>query len=391
MNMKDHYRVLAVYSLRNSTDREHFMGLLAEVSNVKNWHIDMVRPDKFFSVRELVDEEGRPFDGYILSMPGTDAVMKRLADSRKPTVLVNITNKRLSARGEAIASVWTDNADIGHRAAKHLLERGTYKSAGYVYGVKNEFYSTERMRAFREVMMHNGLTTSTFPGNEGFSDFEHRLREWLRKLPKPAAVMADSNLQAANVINACKAEGVMVPSQVAVIGVDNEVSQHKTCGMSISSVVLNMEMMGRKAVRELDFLFRHPKWRGRPHEILIPAKDIFVGESTARSISAMKLVNMAQDFITMNFAKKISLTDVAKHLGCSRQLIKLRFSQIQGMTIRQAIEEARMNEVELLLKKGRTVREIVKELQFTSPNQLYRIYKRHFGITISARRQQASD
>ena len=105
----------------------------------------------------------------------------------------------------------------------------------------------------------------------------------------------------------------------------------------------------------------------------------------------MKLVNMAQDFITMNFAKKISLTDVAKHLGCSRQRIKLRFSQIKGMTIRQAIEEARMNEVELLLKKDRTVREIVKELQFTSPNQLYRIYKRHFGITISARRQQASD
>ena len=66
-------------------------------------------------------------------------------------------------------------------------------------------------------------------------------------------------------INACKAEDISVPTQVAVVGVDNDAAQHAKCGMSISSVILNMRSMGRTAVRELDFLFAHPKWRGRPH------------------------------------------------------------------------------------------------------------------------------
>ena len=388
MKRKDHYNVLAVCMLRDFAGREIFMGMLEEMSNRKNWHLDMAGPGRLFSERELANEDGEPFDGYILTMPGTDAVMKRLAVAKAPTVLVNITDKRLAARSESVSSVWTDNEDIGRRAAKHLLDRGGYKSAGYVHELKPQFYSSERMMAFRAEMRRKGIKTSVFPEGDDFDDFQDRLREWVRKLPKPAAVMAVSDMRAADVINACKAEGILVPSQVAVVGVDNDISQHGKCRMSISSVVLNMNMMGRQAVRELDFLFRHQKWHGRPHEILIPAKDVFAGESTARSVSATRLVNMAQEFIAANRAVKIAPADVARHLGCSRQLAELRFSQICGKTIRKAIEDARMEEAKRRLKGGATANEIVKSMRFTSANQFYRIYKRHFGHTI--RQRQAS-
>ena len=382
MKRKDHYNVLAVCVLRNFAGREQFAGMLEEMSNRKNWHLDLAGPGRLFSERELANEDGEPFDGYILTMPGTDAIMKRLAAAKTPTVLVNITDKRLAARSEAVSSVWTDNEDIGRRAAKHLLDRGGYKSAGYVHELKPQFYSSERMMAFRAEMRRKGIKTSVFPEGDDFDAFQDRLREWVRKLPKPAAVMAVSDMRAADVVNACRAEGILVPSQVAVVGVDNDAAQHETCGMSLSSVVLNMNMMGRQAVRELDFLFRHPKWHGRPHEILIPAKDVFAGESTARSVSATRLVNMAQEFIAANREVKIAPADVARHLGCSRQLAELRFSQICGKTIRKAIEDARMEEAKRRLKGGATANEIVKSMHFTSANQFYRIYKRHFGHTI---------
>ena len=109
----NHYNVLAVYYLRDFAGRDMFVGTLDEMSNKMNWHLDTVRPGKFFTERELVNEDGEPFDGYILSMPGTDDAMKRIAASRTPTVLVNITDRQLSARSDAVASVWTDNADIG--------------------------------------------------------------------------------------------------------------------------------------------------------------------------------------------------------------------------------------------------------------------------------------
>ena len=391
---KRQYNVLAVYYLREFAGRDQLAGLLDEMSNKMNWHLDTVRPGKFFTERELVNEDGEPFDGYILSMPGADAVMKRIAASRAPTVLVNITDRQLSARSDAVASVWTDNADIGLRAAEHLLDRGEYKSAGYVHELGVPFYSTERMTAFRARMKRNRLETSVFPENadarkrispERFFD---RLREWVRDLPKPAAVMACSDMRAADVINACRAEGVSVPTQVAVVGVDNDAAQHAKCGMSISSVVLNMRDMGRTAVRELAFLFDHPKWRGRPHEILVPAKEVFSGESSARSISAARLVNLARDFIADNRTRRISPADVAAHIGCSRKLAELRFSQLCGTTIRKAIEDARLEEAQSRLQRGATVRDIVATLHFTSANQFYRIYKRHFGRSI--RQDQSS-
>jgi AraC-like DNA-binding protein len=63
-------------------------------------------------------------------------------------------------------------------------------------------------------------------------------------------------------------------------------------------------------------------------------------------------------------------------------LAELRFSQICEKTIRRAIEDAKMEEAKRRLKGGATANEIVKSLRFTSANQFYRIYKRHFGHTI---------
>ena len=100
---KDHRNVLAVFSLRTFVGRDLLAGVLDEMSRKKDWHLDTVRPGRFFTERELVNEDGEPFDGYILSMPGTDAAMRRIAASRTPTVLVNITDRRLSARRDAFA------------------------------------------------------------------------------------------------------------------------------------------------------------------------------------------------------------------------------------------------------------------------------------------------
>lgn len=394
---KQQRNVLAVYSLNTYTCRDHFTGVLDEMSNKSDWRLSMTPPESFRSERDLKGRDGVPYDGIILSVPGTDAIMEKLAATGIPTVLVNITDKHLASRDDAVATVWTDNADIGHVAAHHLLERGEYAAAGYVHDPMEEFYSTERLMAFRAEMKKAGLDTHVFPDRTNASkrapfspaDFHRKLRAWVRNLPKPAAVMASYDMTAADVINACKAEGIPVPSSVSVIGVDHDVSFHAKCGMSISSVILNMRMMGRQAVRELEFLFLHPKWKGRIHEVLVPSSGIFVGESTSRSISASRLVDVALDYIAKNRMRQLSSADVILHLGCSRQLANLRFSQVRGTTIGKEIERERMEEAQRRLDSGESVQEVVKSMQFTSANHFYRIYKRHFGCTVGKWRTQA--
>ena len=97
MGKKESYNVMAVYDLAPWSGRAIFAGTLEEISNKRNWRLHTTRPGKFFTKRELVDENGDGFDGFILSMPGTDAVMTEIAKSDIPTVLVNITDRRLAA------------------------------------------------------------------------------------------------------------------------------------------------------------------------------------------------------------------------------------------------------------------------------------------------------
>ena len=388
MHEADYPNVLCVITPKRKAGLDHLAGVLDEMSATNRWLLDVVRSGSSFTEQSLVNDDGRPYDGIILAQPGTDRAMERIAASHTPTVLDNIADPRISARGRGVATVWLDNGDVGRLAARHLLSRGEYRSAGYVhelrtdfYKLESAFYSEERLWAFREAMAVAGTGTSAFPADNDFSDFSEKLRKWVKGLPKPAAVMAVSDRRAADVINACRAEGIRVPEQMAVVGVDNDVARHEECGMSISSVIVDFNLVGRTAVRELDFLLRHPKWKGRVREVLIPAKEVFCGESTARSPTAARLANAALDFISANRLRNLSPDDVAAHLGCSRRLVELRLSETCGKTLHQTIEEARMEEARRRLREGETVRAVVRDMRFTSANQFYRIYKRHFGHT----------
>ena len=382
MKKDNEHNILAVYNLRDKAGRDNFAGMLEAMSEKADWHLYVLQPGECFTEADVLGRNGTVYDGFIVTMPGTPGAMRALVRTKAPTVLVNITDRELAARTESVSFVWGDGADIGRRGAEHLLERGAYKSVGFVHELKYEFYSYEREVAFRARMKKAGYASVQFPPDTDFSDYRRRLRTWLRDLPKPAAIMTVSDMRAADVINACREEGIAVPEQVAVVGVDDDLAQHEKCGMGISSVQHNCRLVGQTSARELEFLFKHPKRNGRPHEILVPVKDVIARESTARSLSAAKLVRNALDFIAANRTRNIGRHEVVAHLGCSLQLAELRFRQIVGTTIRMAIENARLEEAAKRLR-SESVRRVAQEMGFTSANQLTRIYRRHFGKTIT--------
>ena len=138
MKEKENYHILAVYSLEHKSGRKHFSAILDELS-IRNWRLSTVRPGRYFSCKELISESGEPYDGIILSMPGTDGVMEKIANSDIPTVLVNIADRRITAQRSNFSSIWHDNADIGKRAALHLLQHGEYKCVGFVHWHSHRF------------------------------------------------------------------------------------------------------------------------------------------------------------------------------------------------------------------------------------------------------------
>jgi len=383
---KRYRNVLAVYSLRDKAARDSFSGVLDALSNKYDWHLTVIRPGRYFTPDELVNEDGEPYDGVILPLPGTDETMRRLATLKLPMALVNITDARLSATAPNIASIWLDNMEIGRRAADFLLRHGCFASAGYVHEPVSHFYSDERLTAFRRQMSQAGLVTEVFTPPADPIERQAALQVWLNGMPKPTAVMAVSDMRAADIISACRAAKITIPGQVAVIGVDNDIVQGQRCDTTITSIRPDFREMGRLAVRELGFLFAHPRRQARPHEILVPACEIVIGESTPHTANAAALVRKALDFIVANKRQRLTPADVVRHLGCSRQQAERRFAELRSSTLRKEIESVRMSEAQKLLNEGSSVRSVVRTLRFTSENQFYRIYRRHFKRTLTQAR-----
>jgi len=99
-------------------------------------------------------------------------------------------------------------------------------------------------------MNHPGVA-QLFP--DGNLEIEH-IGKWLRDLPKPIGIMACNDARALHLLDACHQTGMLVPEEVAVIGVDNEEIFCELCNPALSSVAPDAERIGYLAAELLDKL-----------------------------------------------------------------------------------------------------------------------------------------
>ena len=79
--------------------------------------------------------------------------------------------------------------------------------------------------------------------------------------------------------------------------------------------------------------------------------------------------------------ERIDVADVVGHLGVSRRLAELRFRQMEGKSIRRAIEDRRMAEAKRLLSKTRlSVTAIADRIGLSGQNRLSHVFKSRFGL-----------
>ena len=120
-------------------------------------------------------------------------------------------------------------------------------------------------------------------------------------------------------------------------------------------------------------------------------KCIIRRESTAEISHAGRLVQKAIAFIDTNATKGIDVSDVVSHLGCSRRLADLRFRQLQGRSILEAITDKRLSAVRKLLVETRdSIDSISLECGFTNPNYLKNLFKKRYSMTMSEFRKAGS-
>lgn len=290
----------------------------------------------------------------------------------------------------SIPNITGDYIGTGRMAADLYLHKG-FRNFAY-FGYKNVCWSDERCTGFRQRIEEAGLGDNFYLYDKQEIDnlwyYEAApLEKWLRSLPKPVAVMACDDNQGNALIEACNSAGVKIPSEVSVIGVDNDEVVCTLSNPTLSSISVDIEQGGFETARMTVRMLQDPFYKGS--DITLRPKRIVHRVSTSAYATTDKEVLTALQFIRQNLGKKISVEDVLEQVPLSRRILEVRFKKVIGYSIYQYISQQRISRfAELLLETNDSIQEIAYKLGEDDAKAICRRFKELKGCTPTEWRNQ---
>jgi LacI family transcriptional regulator len=279
--------------------------------------------------------------------------------------------------------VETDDAAIAKAAADHLLARGL-AHFGF-FGDDRFNWSRWRAQVFDEYLAAAGHKCHHAPQNPGKN--ANRIVRWVRSLAKPAGVMACYDIRGRELIDACRAAGVKIPDEVAVVGVDDDELLCELCDPPLSSVIPDVRRTGWVAAEILDGLMAGR----RPRSLHHPIPPLGVTTRRSSDMLAVEDSNLAAAvrFIRENACLGITVEDVVGRVPMSRRVLESRFEKVLGHSPHSEILRVRLDRVkQLLTQPGWTLDAIAHRTGFRHGEYLSTVFKRETGLTPGAYRRQ---
>jgi len=169
--------------------------------------------------RGLIDElvSHRRVDGLIIINPYIDERFEHIPQNF-PVVFVGSLS-----RDGMISSVCLDDERVAYEAAKHLLSLGHTRIA-MVTGPMEEDCSQDRVKGYLSALEEAGVLVDEsmiIEGDWSATSGQEALLLFVKRGHVPTAVFAQNDRMALGVLRAARVANIKVPSQLAVIGVDD--------------------------------------------------------------------------------------------------------------------------------------------------------------------------
>ncbi len=325
-----------------------------------------------------------------------DGVITRIENAEVAELVASFGVPAVDLRGairpDRGAMVDTDHEAAARMAADHLLEIGcrTYAYCGFP-GVD---FSDARERSFAEYLASQQIQIATYRGRQLIEqaaeidrqalgeDEGQRIGLWLQSLPGPAGVWACNDERGRQVVDACAAEGLAVPEQVAVLGMDNDQVLCELCNPPLSSIEPDTHRIGYHGADLLDRLINGQLAPGET--ALFPPLGLRRRVSTESSAVDDKAVASAMRIIRSRACHGVSVEEVAEAVDASRSTLERRFRRAFGRSPAAEIERLRMAEAKLMLSEtSNRVASIAEAVGYKSAAQFVTAFKRYTKMTPS--------
>jgi LacI family transcriptional regulator len=339
-------QVAVIVASEKAYHRKILRGIGAYVHEVGNWSL-YIEEEPLHKLPDLNDWHG---DGIIMSF-WIRSLAKAARKPKLPTV-------GIEGRGPCYDPAWripsfsTDDQALGRMGAEHLIERGFTRLAfcGYPPAPFTPWSAT-RADGFQACAKEHGLPCNIHTGRgttvQKWITVQHELTMWLESLEKPVGLMAANDARARHVLEACRAIGLRVPEDVAVLGVDNDEIMCELTDPPLSSIEHGAGSIGYQAAQLLDRLMAGKK--AKSLSMLVPPKEVVTRRSTDVLAIADPDVATAMAYIHQNSCRPMRIADVVNQTGISRSTLEARFKTVTGRTIHDEIQRLQIDRARALL------------------------------------------
>lgn len=294
-------------------------------------------------------------------------------------------------------SVSHDSAATARVAARELLRTG-FEHFAFVPSPEPNYWSRTRERVFRDAIRKHGNDCAAFhaksppdilDGEPSSIAWQTELRLFLDALPKPCGLFAANDVVGETVLKAARFEGIGVPDELAVLGVDNDERVCNRCEPLLSSIDPDFRRAGMLAA---ELLLEAAAKGGTPPATgrlsFGPLRVVF-RESTRIGATSDKHVAEALALIRRNACAGLRAEQVAAVFPCSRRLAFARFRKATGHTILEEIHAVQLETVKQLLETTDIPLKALSDFcGFENPNSLRKFFRRETGATLRAWRAE---
>ena len=214
------------------------------------------------------------------------------------------------------------------------------------------------------------------------------LSEALVGLPKPCGLLAATDAVARRVVDAAHLADIAMPDDLRIVGINNDVFVCEHSNPTITSVYPDFEGCGYLAMATLHRIVRGTT--ARPQTLFFGPKELVRRASTRLLLKRDARVTRALGYVEQHYAEpEIDAMRVAGVMGCSRSLADLRFREATGRTIREEIQERRLESAKRLLADPNRVLAAIPSLcGCLSQTTFMRFFKSRTGKTMSEFRRE---
>jgi len=365
-------------------------GIVRFAQQKPDWALNMLEWDDIQHAENLTG-----FDGFIARL-FTNQIAETFLRTGKPVVDVYVCQER-----KGVSSSDQHAPRLGQMAVRHFIEHKFSRFA--FFGHEGKRYSDLRRDAFVHCLELNHFTCDVYraPPSAMKTFDEVVLKQelyrvgaerkaivrWLARLDKPVAVFCSNDLRAYQLCAICRDEGIAVPNEVAILGVDNDALVCNFTFPTLSSIDPNAEGIGYAAARELDRRLDGSE----PQTLRSPPGELIERGSTNTYPLNPPWLSDALMFIRGSVAKRLSASDVYTHVGRSHTLVNRAFRDVLHTTVAQEIAAARISEAKRLLRSSMlTMAEIARLSGYSSLEYFTNSFSAVVGTSPAAYRASRS-